>query len=137
MNKITLIGNLVRDPEVGTTQSGVGYCRFTIAVRRRYQRNGQDADFIRVIAWRGLGDSCAQYLKKGRKVAVVGAADVNARTGRDGQARAEMEVTADDVEFLSPRDADAPADAPAPAAAPPAQESAQPIPVDAGEDLPF
>lgn len=103
MNRITVIGNLTRDPEKGTTPSGVNYCRFTVAARRKFKKGDQDTDFIRVTAWRGLGDTCAQYLSKGKKVAVEGTPDVTAWIANDGTARGGMEVTADDVEFLSPK----------------------------------
>lgn len=107
MNKVFLIGNLTRDPETRTTQSGVSLCTFTIAVNRRRASNadaGQpEADFFRITAWRQLGDICAKYLAKGRKVSVVGSVSAQAFQGSDGQPRASLEVTADDVEFLTPR----------------------------------
>ena len=116
MNKHFITGNLVRDPETGATQSGVNWCRFTVAVRKRFRKEGEpDADFIRVTAWRGLGDTCAKYLAKGRKVAVVGVPQAGAWIGKDGNAKGQIELTAEDVEFLSgaggagePTDADAP-----------------------------
>ncbi len=104
MNKQIIIGNLVRDPERGTTPSGVNYARFTVAVRKRYNRDGEpDSDFFRVTAWRGLGDSCAQYLNKGKKVAVIGPSGISVYTGTDGKPRGQIEIQADEVEFLSPR----------------------------------
>ena len=125
MNKVFLIGNLTRDPETRTTQSGVNLCSFTIAVNRRRASNadaGQpEADFFRVTAWRQLGDICARYLAKGRKVAVTGSVSASAYQGSDGQPRASLEVTADDVEFLTPRgEAGEPAGNYAPAAPAPA-----------------
>ena len=104
MNKIILIGNLVRDPETRTTSTGISLCSFTVAVNRRKQEGkDQEADFFRVTAWRQLGELCQKYLAKGRKVAVVGSVSVSTYEGRDGVARASLEVTADEVEFLSPR----------------------------------
>lgn len=104
MNKLTIIGNLVRSPEQRTTQSGISVTTFTLAVNRRRQQEGQpDADFFRVTAWRGLAETCGKYLDKGRKVCVVGPVSINTYTGNDGQTRASMEVTAEDVEFLTPR----------------------------------
>lgn len=104
MNKLTIIGNLVRDPELRSTQSGISVCTFTVAVNRRRKAEGQpEADFFRVSAWRQLGESCAKYLAKGRKVAVVGAVSVQTYQANDGTTRASLEVTADDVEFLSSR----------------------------------
>lgn len=104
MNKLTIIGNLVRSPEQRTTQSGISVTTFTLAVNRRRQQDGQpEADFFRVTAWRGLAETCGKYLDKGRKVCVVGPVSVNTYTGNDGQTRASMEVIAEDVEFLTPR----------------------------------
>lgn len=124
MNKVFLIGNLTRDPELRTTPSGVSVCSFTIAVNRRRANNAEagqpEADFFRVSAWRQLGDICSKYLAKGRKVSVVGTVSASAYIGNDGQARASLEVQADDVEFLTPRSeaGEAPAYAPAAPAAP-------------------
>lgn len=103
MNQLTIIGNLVKDPESRVTQSGINVTTFTVAVNRR-RREGQDqeADFFRVSAWRQLGETCQKYLAKGRKVAVTGAVSVSTYQ-KDGKAYASMEVTADQVEFLSPK----------------------------------
>ena len=116
MNQHTIIGNLARDPETGVTQGGINWCTFTVAVNKRGKEN--EATFIRVTAWRALADSCGKYLRKGRKVAVTGEPKAHAWTGQDGQARAQIEMTADEVEFVSsagegggnpaPTDADAP-----------------------------
>lgn len=105
MNKLTIIGNLTRDPELRTTQSGLNVCTFTVAVNRRRSAAGDqpEADYFRVTAWRALADNCNKFLAKGRKVAVVGPVMVTTYTANDGTTRASMEVTADDVEFLSPR----------------------------------
>ncbi len=108
MNKLTIIGNLTRDPELRSLSSGIQVCTFTVAVNRRNRsqnaENGQpEADFFRVSAWRQLGENCARYLSKGRKVCVIGPVSVSTYTGNDGVMRASLEVTADDVEFLSPR----------------------------------
>ena len=105
MNKLTIIGNLVRDPELRVTSQGINVCTFTVAVNRRNAKEGQpDADFFRVTAWRQLGENCGKFLAKGRKVAVVGMVSVSTYQANDGSTRAQMEVTADDVEFLSPKD---------------------------------
>ena len=109
MNKIFIIGNLVRDPELRATQSGIPVCSFTVAVNRRQtaEAGKPDADFFRVTTWRQLAENCARYLGKGKKVAVVGGVNLNTYTTNDGQQRASLEVQADAVEFLSPRsDAD-------------------------------
>ncbi|NLJ65058.1 MAG: single-stranded DNA-binding protein [Christensenellaceae bacterium] len=107
MNKIFIIGNLTRDPELRTTPNGVSVCSFTVAVNRRRfggaEAGQQEADFFRVSAWRQLGENCHRYLAKGRKVGVVGTFYVQNYTGNDGQQRYSLEVTADEVEFLTPR----------------------------------
>ncbi len=106
MNKVFIVGNLTRDPELRTVRDGISVCSFTVAVNRRI-RNAEagqpEADFFRVTAWRQLADICSKYLAKGRKVAVVGSVSVHTYTGNDGTTRASLEVNADDVEFLSSR----------------------------------
>ncbi len=106
MNKITIIGNLTADPELRTIPSGINVCTFTVAVNRRFSSGKEErqTDFFRVTAWRQLGETCSRYLSKGRKVAVIGEVSARAFEGKDGQPRASLEVTADEVEFLSPRE---------------------------------
>jgi len=107
MNKLFIVGNLTRDPELRSTPNGIAVCTFTVAVNRRRSSNAEagqpEADFFRVTAWRQLAEITSKYLAKGRKVAVVGAVQVSTYIGNDGTTRASLEVTADDVEFLSPR----------------------------------
>ncbi len=123
MNKLTIIGNLTRDPELRTTPNGFNVCDFTVAVNRRVRRDAQnaqpEADFFRVTAWRQLGETCAKFLAKGRKVCVVGPVSARSYQANDGTTRVSLEVTAEDVEFLSPRgEADVMGGYAAPAAAP-------------------
>ena len=105
MNKLTIIGNLTKDPELRTTTNGTSVCSFTVAVnRKRNQQNGQpEVDYFNVTAWRERGETCAKYLAKGRKVAVTGPVSVRVWES-NGKHGANMEVTADEVEFLSPRE---------------------------------
>jgi single-strand DNA-binding protein len=105
MNKLYIIGNLTRDPELRTTQGGKDVCTFTVAVNRRKTGNNQqpEADFFRVSAWDNLAKTCNQYLSKGSKVAVVGPVSVHTYTNQKGETSATLEVTANDVEFLSPK----------------------------------
>ena len=105
MNKIILIGNLTRDPEVRSTPNGVTVCTFTIAVNRRFAPQGgeKQADFFRINAWRQLGENCSRYLAKGRKVAVTGELQARTYEANDGSTRMSLDVSADEVEFLSPR----------------------------------
>lgn len=104
MNKIVLIGNLTKDPETRSTPNGITVCSFTIAVNRRFEaKDGEKTtDFFRINAWRGLGDSCARWLSKGKKVAVLGELQARLYNDKDGNARMSLDVSADEVEFLSP-----------------------------------
>lgn len=106
MNRIFITGNLTRDPELNTTNSGVSVCRFTVAVQRRISNaeGVREADFFNVSAWRGTADNCAKFLKKGSKVAVTGSIQIRNFDRQDGSKGTSVEVTADEVEFLSPRD---------------------------------
>lgn len=133
MNNLTIIGNLTRDPELRTTQSGLNVCSFTVAVNRRRSKDNE-ADFFRVTAWRDLGDNCYKYLAKGRKVAVTGPVSVSIYTAQNGETRANLEVTADKVEFLTPAAETAPAQ-PAPKPQPQQPESGFEEVDD--DDLPF
>ena len=103
MNKIFLIGNLTKAPEMRQTQSGLPVCTFSLAVnRRRSGREGErETDYIDVVAWRGLAETCGKYLDKGRKVAVVGMLQTHRYEDKQGNKRTAFEVVADDVEFLS------------------------------------
>lgn len=107
MNKITLIGNLTHDPETRSTSSGVTVTTFTIAVNRRFAQGGEKVtDFFRINAWRQLGETCSRYLSKGRKVAVIGELQARTYEAKDGTTRMSLDVSADEVEFLTPRSAD-------------------------------
>lgn len=103
MNKVILIGNLTKDPELSTTTNGVSLCRFTLAVQRRFTgANGErEADFLPIIVWRGLADNCYKYLKKGSKACVSGSVQTRTYDATDGSRRYVTEVIADDVEFIS------------------------------------
>ncbi len=107
MNKLFIIGNLTRDPELRSTQAGIPVCTFSVAVNRRQRQGAEagqpEADFFRVTTWRQLAENCNRFLAKGRKVGVVGTLTLQNYTGNDGQPRSSLEVQADEVEFLSPR----------------------------------
>lgn len=140
MNKAFFIGNLTRDPELRTLPSGDSVCSFTIAVNRRRRSNAEagqpEADFVRVSAWRQLGENCSRYLAKGRKVCVVGPVSARSYTGNDGKTYTNLEVQADDVEFLTPKGEQGEAPAYAPAAAPAAPTGSNFVRMDE-EELPF
>lgn len=100
MNQLIIIGNLTRDPESRSTQSGKQVCTFSVAVTRR--NDSEKSDFFRVSAWGELGNNCARYLSKGKKVCVIGQVSVSTYTAQNGETRANMDVFAEKVEFLSP-----------------------------------
>ena len=108
MNKIFIIGNLCRDPELRSTQAGIPVCTFTVAVNRRKagaEAGQPEADFFRVTTWRQMAENCNRFLAKGRKVGVTGSLNLNQYKDSNGLPRYSMEVQADEVEFLSPKDA--------------------------------
>ena len=115
MNRAMLIGNLTRDPVLRETDSGTPVCTFTLAVNRRFanQQGEREADYIPVVAWRGLAGLCGLHLAKGRKCAVTGAIQTRSYTGKDGGKRYVTEVVADEVQYL---------DAPRPQGVKPAPE---------------
>lgn len=115
MNKITLIGNLTKDPESRTTPNGHIVCSFTIAVNRKFTSDERQTDFFRINAWNKLGENCAKYLSKGKKVAVVGELQARLYDAKDGQQRLSLDVQADEVEFLSPKDEQKKEESPRPA----------------------
>lgn len=108
MNKVILIGNLTRDPELNETASGVSVCRFSIAVNRAYT-NGEgerQTDFFNCTAWRGVAENVAKYCKKGNKIAVTGSVQMRTWEDNDGNKHQGVDVIAQDVEFLTPKQDD-------------------------------
>ena len=104
MNKVYLIGNLTRDPEMRSTSAGIPVCNFSIAVNRRFknaQTGQQETDFFNIVAWRQLAELCGRYLSKGRKVAVFGSIQTRSYEAQDGSKRTAFDIVADEVEFLS------------------------------------
>ena len=101
MNKVILVGNLTKDPELSTTNSGINYCRFTLAVPKRFAQSGErDAEFINIVVWRIQADNCHKYLRKGSKAGIVGSLQTRSYDAQDGTKRYVTEVIADNVEFL-------------------------------------
>ena len=88
-----------------STPNGITVASFTIAVDRRFKdaSGEKKTDFFRINAWRQLGDTCAKFLAKGRKVAVVGEIQPRLYEAKDGTTRMSLDVQADEVEFLSPK----------------------------------
>jgi single-strand DNA-binding protein len=102
LNRVILIGRLTRDPELRYTPSGVAVTQFTIAVDRPFsnQQNQREADFIPVVTWRQLAETCANYLRKGRLAAVEGRIQVRNYDNNEGKRVYVTEVIADNVRFL-------------------------------------
>ena len=108
MNKVILIGNLTKDPELTTTTSGISVCRFSLAVSRRFTNSEgeRETDFINVVVWRNLADNCHKFLRKGSKAAVVGNIQTRSYDAQDGSKRYVTEVVAEEVEFVGARVSD-------------------------------
>lgn len=102
LNKAILIGRLTRDPELRSTSNDISVTSFTVAVDRNFtnQQGEKETDFIPVVAWRKLAETCAKYLEKGRLVAVSGRMQVRSYEAKDGSKRYVTEVVADEVQFL-------------------------------------
>lgn len=103
LNRVILIGRLTRDPELRYTPSGVAVTQFTLAVDRPFtnqQTREREADFIPVVTWRQLAETCANYLRKGRLTAVEGRIQVRSYDNNEGRKVYVTEVIADNVRFL-------------------------------------
>ena len=100
LNKVILIGNLTRDPELRYATNGTAWASFGLAVNRVFKREGQpDVDFFRVSVFGKQAEHCANYLSKGRMVVVDGRIEINTYE-KEGQKRTSVDVTANDVRFL-------------------------------------
>ena len=140
MNKVFLIGNLTRDPELTETASGVAVCHFAIAVNRNYASadSERQTDFFNCTAWCATAETIARYTKKGNKVAVTGSIQLRNYEDNQGVKRTAVDIIVQDIEFLTPRStsegfddvADAPR-APAPRKKPTLQA------MDDDSDIPF
>lgn len=108
MNKVILIGNITRDPELTETQSGVAVCRFGLAVGRQYSSSDgeRETDFFNITAWRGTGENIARYCRKGQKICVVGTIQMRPYEDREGIKRVAVDIVAQEVEFLAQRTRD-------------------------------
>ena len=132
MNKITLVGNLTRDPDdIRATKAGTEICTFVIAVdrKRKDAQGNKKTDYFRICTWGKLASICHNYLSKGRKVGVFGELNLNSYETKTGETKYSLDVQADEVDFLTPKGD--------PIASDPTQvnmDSMQDIPTD---DIPF
>ncbi|MEE8593472.1 MAG: single-stranded DNA-binding protein [Candidatus Bipolaricaulota bacterium] len=115
LNRIILIGNLTADPELRYTPSGTARTRFSIAINRQYKNaSGQlqeETTFVPIVTWGSQAENCANYLSKGRSVAVEGRLRIDSFENAEGERKKVVEVVASSVQFLggAPRSGDAPA----------------------------
>lgn len=100
MNKIMLIGNLTRDPELTETAQGKKLCKFTIAVGRAFDK--EKTDFFSCSAWEQKAEVIAKYVRKGNKLCVVGRLEIN-ETEKDGIKTRHHNITVEEIEFLTPK----------------------------------
>ena len=133
VNKVILIGNLGRDPELRYTPSGVPVATFTLATTEEWRDKNtgekqEHTEWHRIVAWRRLGEICGEYLHKGSKVYIEGKLRTRAWEVRDGNTRYTTEIIAQTLQILSPK-GEIPEDIPEP---PPSEE-----PIDTEEDIPF
>jgi single-strand DNA-binding protein len=142
INRVVLVGNLTRDPELRTTPNGTSVCKLRIAVNTRQKDNatgqwGDKPNYFDVTVWGNQAESCSQYLSKGRPVGVDGRLDWREWEAQDGSKRQAVEIIADTVQFLGGRgdDAGGGGNQFVPAAA--AAESADFGPATADDDIPF
>ena len=132
MNKVTLLGRITKDVELRTTQSGVAVASFTLAVNRRFAKEGQqNADFLNCVAWRQQAEFIAKHFGKGKMIAIVGNLQSRSWDGQDGKKQYATDVVVDEVYFTGEKKEEAQAD-----------NSGDPFagfqPVDADDDsLPF
>ena len=109
LNKIMLIGNLGKDPELNVTGDGTPFARFTLAVNRRMKSNTgerrEETEWFNIVAWRQLAETCNTYLHKGSKVYIEGRLTQRKYTDKNGVERTAVDVIASDMEMLTPKPA--------------------------------
>ena len=149
LNKVILMGRITRDLELKYTQSGTAVCSFSVAIDRRFVRQGEErqTDFINVVAWRQQAEFVAKYFAKGRMINVVGSLQTRSWEDQNGQKRTTTEVIAEEINFCGEARQNGEAAANAPVQ--PAFQSAAPQynnspsssdgfePIDVDDDLPF
>jgi single-strand DNA-binding protein len=119
-NKVFLIGNPTRDPEMRYTTAGIPVTKFSVAVNRR----GKDeVDFFNIVTWRKLAEICGEFLSKGKKVSIEGRLEID-NYEKEGKQRVWAQIIADDVQILSRKDEENKTDSPSAS-----------VPTD--EDIPF
>lgn len=140
LNNAVIMGRLVAQPELKTTGSGISVTSFTVAVDRRFNKQGEErqADFIDVICWRGTADIVCKYFSKGSMIAVQGSIQTRLYEDKDGNKRKAVEIVAENVSFCGSKNDNAASDqnasSPAPAYSTADEGDFKEVPED---DLPF
>lgn len=102
INRVVLTGRLTKEPELKYTPTGIAFCRFTLAVNRSFQKEGQQqADFINILVWRKVAENVANFLHKGSLCGIDGRIQTGSFEGQDGKRVYTFEVVADGVQFFS------------------------------------
>ncbi len=129
LNKVVLIGNLTRDPELKYTPSGTARTRFAIAINRQYKDSSgqmqEEVTFVPIVVWGTQAENCANYLTKGRSVAVEGRLRIDSFENQEGEKKQVVEVVAQNVQFLGggPRAASEPGTIPPPSEEPQSKDA--------------
>jgi single-strand DNA-binding protein len=103
-NKVLLMGNLTRNPELRSTANGTAVCSFGLAVNRKYKQGDEwkeDVCFVDITVWGKQAENCAEYLSKGSAAFIDGRLHLNSWTTESGEKRSKLEVVAENVQFLS------------------------------------
>lgn len=103
-NKVILMGNLTKDPRIGSTPSGSSVCDFSIAMNRKYTLNDQDKEevcYVDIVTWGKQAESCGKYLQKGSPVFIEGRLKTDMWNDKEGNKRSKLLVTAERIQFLS------------------------------------
>lgn len=105
INRVVLVGRLTKDPELRYTPNGIASCRFTVAVNRAFNKEGEEkqADFISCVAWRKQAENLANFMKKGNLIGLEGRIQTGSYEGQDGKRVYTTDVVADSIQFLEPR----------------------------------
>ena len=109
LNVVAIMGRLVADPELRTTQQGTNVCSFRIACDRNFARQGEQrqADFIDIVAWRQQADFVCKYFQKGSLIAIEGSLQTRQYQDKNGNNRTAIEIVANNVNFAAPKSANA------------------------------
>src|SRR5262249_45438171 len=105
LNKIMLIGNLGRDPELNVTSDGTPVTKFSLAVSRKTSTGEKETEWFNIVAWRQLAEICERYLHKGSKVYIEGRLTQRKYTDREGVQRTAVDVIANDMQMLDSKPA--------------------------------